>query len=109
MKEAMDKWEDLSRDPKARFEYESHLKAVLDDMAAVREAEKRYEKAIKKGLEEGIEKGIEQGISQGISQGLEQGKRENARAIAIKLLDIGMNLEKILEITGLEKADIEKV
>lgn len=85
MKEAIKKWEDLSRDPKAWYEYESHLKAVLDDMAAVREAEKRYQKAEGNGMEKGIEK------------------------VAKRMLEKGKERDEIMELTGLSKEQIERL
>jgi len=56
------------------------------------------------GVEDGIEKGIEQGIEKGIEQGLEQGKLETAR----KMLEKGISLNDIQEITGLSVEQLEK-
>ncbi|MGF9826779.1 Rpn family recombination-promoting nuclease/putative transposase, partial [Brevibacillus agri] len=53
MKRAFDEWEDLSRDEKKWVEYESRRKAILDEMAVVREAEIRQQKAREEGLLEG--------------------------------------------------------
>lgn len=58
MKEAIKKWEDLSRDPKAWYEYESHLKAVLDDMAAVGEAKNVIKRQKRKGWKKEWKKGL---------------------------------------------------
>ena len=49
MKKAFEEWEDISRDPRAWAEYESRRKAILDDDAAVREAELRAQEAEEKG------------------------------------------------------------
>ncbi|WP_205623346.1 hypothetical protein [Desulfosporosinus sp. HMP52] len=41
LNQAMDEWEKSSDDPKIREEYYDRRKAILDEMAAVREAELR--------------------------------------------------------------------
>lgn len=45
MSEAFEKWEDISRDPKALAQYHSRRMAILDEAAAIREAELREQRA----------------------------------------------------------------
>lgn len=55
LNQAMEEWEKSSDDPKVCEEYYDRRKAVLDEMAAVREAELRLREAIrqsKKGMRE---------------------------------------------------------
>lgn len=49
----------------------------------------------------------EQGIEQGIEQGMKQGMEENAKRIAIKMLQAGEPIEKIEEYTDLTKSELE--
>ena len=69
------------------------------------------EQGIKEGKEQGIKEGKEQGIKegkeQGIKEGIEQGKNKKQKEIAKKLLEIGIDTEKIIEATGLTKEEIE--
>ncbi len=52
---------------------------------------------------EGREQGISQGITQGISQGSRQAKLETAKL----LKQLGDSVQKIMQVTGLSKADVE--
>ncbi|SHG73120.1 conserved hypothetical protein (putative transposase or invertase), partial [Thermosyntropha lipolytica DSM 11003] len=63
------------------------------------------EEGIRKGIEQGIAKGIEQGIAKGIEQGIEKGKEE----AALNALQKGLDIETIVEITGLSVERIEEL
>ncbi|MGF9796869.1 Rpn family recombination-promoting nuclease/putative transposase [Brevibacillus agri] len=89
MKRAFDEWEDLSRDEKKWVEYESRRKAILDEMAAVREAEIRQQKAREEGLAEG--------------------ERQKAIQMAKKMLARGKDVEEIAEFTELTVEEIEQL
>lgn len=89
MKRAFDEWEDLSRDEKKWVEYESRRKAILDEMAAVREAEIRQQKAREEGLAEG--------------------ERQKALEVAKGMLSDGMSVEIIAKYTKLSIAEIEQL
>ena len=58
-------WYELSFTKEQIALYESRLKQLMDEKAALREAELRVEAAHKKGIEEGIQKVIEEGIEKG--------------------------------------------
>ncbi|EJL39743.1 hypothetical protein PMI08_04740 [Brevibacillus sp. CF112] len=85
MKRAFDEWEDLSRDEKKWVEYESRRKAILDEMAAVREAEIRQQKAREEGLLEG------------------------KLLVAKEMLAEGESPERIAKLTKLPLEEIEKL
>ena len=51
--------------------------------------------------------GREQGISQGMSQGIPQGSRQKALETAKLLKQLGDSVQKIMQVTGLSKADVE--
>ena len=59
--------------------------------------------AFAEGREQGITQGITQGISQGISQGSRQAKLETAKL----LKQLGDSVQKIMQVTGLSKSDVE--
>ncbi|EKO15522.1 Rpn family recombination-promoting nuclease/putative transposase [Leptospira kirschneri] len=88
--------EQYSNDPQKRNELEAKLKSDRDyayDLAARFEA----------GELQGIQKGIEKGIKKGIEKGAEKEKLKSAR----KMLQKGMDVDTILEITGLSKKDLK--
>lgn len=103
MKRAFEQWEEVSMDDDTWNEYRERRKAVLDELAKVRERELREQDALERGMQQGIERGIEQGIELGIEQGLVQGKRATARELIAE--DVDMTL--IAKVTGLSMDEIE--
>ncbi|GED16931.1 Rpn family recombination-promoting nuclease/putative transposase [Aneurinibacillus migulanus] len=89
LQEAMEKWEDLSRDPNAIREYEARHKAMMDRLAA--EAESKRKQQIK------------------YEEGREEGERKRAREIAQKMIAKGIEEQIIAEVTGLSIAEIEQL
>lgn len=72
--QAMAAWEKSSDDPKVREEYFARRKAILDEMAAVREAELRLREALQAGekkAREAEQKGKAEGKAETICQYLE--------------------------------------
>src|SRR5690625_132929 len=110
---AFKKWEEISLTREQRFAYESRLKRVLDEESAQREAKLRLNeakvKAMQEGRQEGIQKGIQEGIQEGIQKGIQEGKQEEKEAIARRLLTKGMDVESIVEVTGLEKERVIEI
>ncbi len=53
--------------------------------------------------------GIRQAEDDGMQKGIKKGEKINSKKIAQKLLDKGLKLEEIVEITGLNKKEIEKI
>ena len=62
---------------------------------------------IKEAKHEGISMGRSEGISEGISMGRTEGLREGRISTAKKMLDKGMSLEEIQEMTDLSIEDIK--
>ena len=93
LNQAMEEWGKSSDDPKVREEYLARRKAVLDEMAAVREAELRLREAIKQSKKEGRE----------------EGKVEEKQEVTKKLLKKGMDLKSISEITGMSEEEIKNL
>ena len=87
--QAMTAWEETSDDPRIREAYFDRRKAVLDEKAAIREAELRLKEALEKGR----------------AAGIAEGKAE----VAKKLLDLGFEITKVAEATGLPEKDIKSL
>jgi len=87
--QAMEEWEKSSDDPKVREEYFARRKAVLDEMAAVREAELRLREAIK--------------------QSKKEGREEERQEVTKRLLKKGMDVKSISEITGMSEDEIKNL
>jgi len=81
--QAIAAWEKSSDDPIVREEYFARRKAVLDEMAAVREAELRLREAIQKG------------------------KAEGRAEVAKNLLDLGMEISKVAKATGMTEDEVK--
>ena len=64
--------------------------------------------AIKRGQQEGMQKGVQQGMQQGIQKGMQQGMQQLQEA-ALKLLEMGMNIDKVSQVTGFSKLKIRKL
>lgn len=89
--DAFSSWEELSSTPDGLLAYRTRLKQVMDEEAAVREAELREKAALEKGLE----------------QGLEKGTREAYEKMACNLLEMNMDIQAIAKVTGLSPEHVE--
>jgi len=89
--QAIAAWEKSSDDPNVREEYFARRKAVLDEKAAVREAELRLREAIQKGKVEGRA----------------EGKAEGKAEVAKNLLELGMEISKIAKATGMTEDEVK--
>ncbi|MEH2002373.1 MAG: Rpn family recombination-promoting nuclease/putative transposase [Nostoc sp.] len=52
---------------------------------------------------------LQKGLAQGLEQGLEQGIEQKAQEIAIKMINKGINLEMIVDVTGLTVEQVQKL
>ena len=84
--------------------------AAVRRMAELREKWEMDEIAVKKHAERiGKEEGRREGKIEGRIEGKIEGKIEEKRAVAKKLLEIGVEISKIIEATGLNKEEIENL
>ncbi|ARF12830.1 hypothetical protein SporoS204_00770 [Sporosarcina ureae] len=97
LQEAFSSWNEMSLNSEERLAYEVRLKQVLDQEAAVNEAKWRLEVAEKRATERGIE------------QGIEQGKTEEKEHIARKLLLKDLDIELVVETTGLSLERVQEM
>lgn len=89
---AFQSWELLSRTQEEVLAYEARLKRVLDEEAAVREAELRIQEARQEAREEAI-------------QAIQAEKEKMAR----RLLAKGMNIEEVADLTELSEEHIIRI
>ncbi len=54
----------------------------------------------------GREKGLQEGLQQGLHRGLQQGRQEGQLLLAKKMLDKGIDLEFIKNITGFSEQEL---
>jgi len=62
--------------------------------------------ATKTGMEQGLEKGLQQGLEQGLQQGLEQGEWNKTLNIIQNANRMGLPMQAIIELTGLDEEKI---
>ena len=72
-------------------------------------AEYDYDTDIAVQRQESLKIGILQGIEQGRSLGLAEGTRQKALETARILKQLGDSITKIMQVTGLSKADVEAI
>ena len=109
--------------------YEAGLKALEDRIDFKEMLEEAKKEMLAKGLAEGMEKGIAkgkaeglaeglsegmikgkaEGLAEGIEKGFAQGIKENQLSTARKMLQLGMSIEEISEITGLTKEEVDNL
>lgn len=92
--EAREKWKEIISDEQIR-----------DRALRLEIARLDYNTGLKHAKEEGVKLGIEQGIEQGI----ELGEKSEKLKIAKNMLDKGLEVELIIELTGLTKKEIEEL
>ena len=89
-----------------RLAYELSLSVERDWYACM---EYRYEEGVEKGKKEGIEEGLEQGKQVGLEEGLMKGKQEEQYQIATNMKKSGIDLQTIVDCTGLSMEEVEKL
>ena len=93
LRTAFQSWETLSGTQEEVLAYEARLKRVLDEEAAVREAELRAQEAEQRGER----------------RGEQRGQQKAYEATARRLLTKGIDIETISEITELSEEQINKI
>ena len=102
LKKAREEMEYLTGDEAVRRLAELREKWEMDYISGMGLAEER-------GKKKGIKQGKEEGMREGIKEGVREGKKEEKRKIAKKLLEKGVTLSEIQEITGLEIEEIKNL
>jgi len=111
LNKAMVEWEKSSDDPKVRDEYLARRKVVFDELAAVRETELKLEEAALR-LREAILLGDQKAREAeriGRAKGEAEGKAEGMTKVAKNLLDMGFEISKVAQATGLSEEDVKRL
>ena len=91
--------------------YEAGLKAIEDEIdfeEMLEEAKvKIAAEAYAKGFAEGFAKGFAEGLAEAHAEGYAKGIKENQIETAKKMLNMGMSIDVIAEISGLSKEEIK--
>ncbi len=107
LREARQKLEVLEMTPQERREYEHYMDTLIRDTDVMKTQLLEAEIAgRKKGLAEGLAEGRTQGLAEGRTQGLAEGRNERSVEIARKMKAMGMSVEQIAELTGLDSEEI---
>lgn len=108
--EAIEKAELSKMNESDQRNYFVGLKAYRDYYASFETAQNDgLEEGLKKGMEIGIKEGKEIGIKEGITEGIKEGIKEEKMAIAKKALKKGMDMEDVMELTGLTEKEIKNI
>ena len=94
--------EDMSKTKRERYLAELREKYIMDKHAIHAAG---YDKGLQQGLEQGLQDGLQQGIEQGLQDGLQQAKVEIDKKLKQRKIDIDI----IIETTGLTKEKIEEL
>ena len=98
LKEAVELLKKISEDEEIQRLAWLREKAILDENS-------RKDYALRVGREEGLERGIKEGRK----EGRKEGKKEEKLEIAKKMLKKGMEIEMVIDITGLSREEIGKI
>ena len=98
LKEAVNRLNTLSEDEYLQRIADLREKAIRDEKAI-------YGRGIEIGEEQGLKKGREQGIKEGIKEGKEQEAKKQKEETARKMLEMGMDIETVTKVTGLNEED----
>lgn len=102
LREAAERLNFLMMEEKERRAYEHYLDNVRNEIECLESA--RIE-----GHAEGLAEGIAKGRAEGRAEGIEEGGQLKTIAIAKKMLDNGMNVKTISEMTGLSINEINSL
>lgn len=93
-----------------RIRYDESIK-VYRDRLAIMEFERMKGKAegIAEGMAQGIAQGKVEGMAEGIAQGKAEGMAEGKEEIARNLKQMGMDVQTIVQATGLDQEVIDKL
>ena len=85
-----------------RREYEDSLKAYRDIKNSI-------DTALEQGREEGMKKGRAEGLEKGLKKGRAEGEKQKALSIAKAMLQRGLDIPMIAELSGLTAEEIQSL
>lgn len=121
LQEARKKLQYYSMNDADRLAYDKHIDSVMiqnDVLESARDEglaqgmaqgmAQGIEKGIAQGIEKGMAQGIEKGMAQGIEKGMAQGALREKLFLAKKLLDKGLSLQEVSELTNLPVDELQE-
>jgi len=102
LSEALDKWDEMSRDPNVRLAYEMRFKQLKDEAIGMKEA--IYMAEIKAKAE-----GEAKGLAIGEAKGLAIGEAKGKAGLIQSMLANGVSIKQISAMTGLSMEEIESI
>ena len=110
VKKAKEKLEEISNDEIMQRLADWKEAAERDEMSVRSMAMRRgLEEGREKGLKEGRKEGIKEGRREGKKEGKEEGKKEAIYEMAKKMKERNIDIKLIMELTKLNKEEIEKI
>ena len=114
IKSAYDLLQIISQDEKARMIYEARQAEIHDQLTRLHSAhQKGKAEGLAEGKVEGLAEGKAEGFEEGKAEGLEEGRAEGLEEAKINfarlMLSEGEDIVKIVNYTGLSRAEIEKL
>src|SRR5699024_12518580 len=89
-----------------KIEYESRLKAIIDEEAKSDDEKHAGEE---KGLEKGRKKGREEGIEEGLEEGIEKGEKNKVVEFIITGDNKGVETSFLAELTGYSVEEVKLI
>ena len=80
-------------------EQKEYVKAMNSERDFILQMRYATEQSEKNGLQQGIQQGLQQGLQEGLTKGAAEAKREDAS----KMLELGMPVDVIMQVTGLSE------
>ena len=96
------KIDNMSKDEKNAYYRHLDNIVILRDNINTERAE-----GLKEGRAEGLKEGKAEGLKEGKAEGLKEGKAEGITSVALKMKNMGVAIDLIMEATGLSKKEIE--
>ena len=93
---------EISRENREYWEAQSQFKREWEDQL-------RKEELEEKARAEGMQVGRTQGMQEGLVQGMQEGEVKRDREIALSMLQKGLEVSLISEVTGLTVAEIKQL
>lgn len=93
-----------------RIRYDESIKVYRDRLAIMEfERMKGKTEGIAEGMAQGIAQGKAEGMAEGMAQGKAEGMAEGKEEIARNLKQMGMDVQTIVQATGLDQEVIDKL
>lgn len=90
----------------------TRLGMTYDEEVAYQRSLKRmwdYDAGLWSAKQEGLEEGLKEGKAEGLKEGVLQGQKERTLTMATNLKSLGVDIDTIVQASGLSKEEIEQL